>query len=78
MTSKGVYNDFWQIKGISEFPNSKILIFDRYGKLLIQLASNDLGWNGLYNGKKMMSNDYWFRANLGNGQVFSGHFSLKR
>ena len=72
------YNDLWQIKGISEFPNSEILIFDRCGKLLTQLASNDLGWNGLYNGKKMMSNDYWFRANLGNGQVFSGHFSLKR
>jgi len=72
------YNDLWQIKGISEFPNSKILIFDRYGKLLIQLTSNDLGWNGLYNGKKMMSNDYWFKANLGNEQVFSGHFSLKR
>jgi gliding motility-associated-like protein len=72
------YNDFWQIKGISEFPNSKILIFDRYGKLLTQLTSNNFGWNGLYNGKKMMSNDYWFRANLGNGQVFSGHFSLKR
>lgn len=72
------YNDLWQIKGISEFPNSEILIFDRYGKLLTQLASSDLGWSGLYNGKKMMSNDYWFRANLGNGQVFSGHFSLKR
>jgi gliding motility-associated-like protein len=72
------YNDFWQIKGISEFPNSKILIFDRYGKLLTLLTSNDLGWNGLYNGKKMRSNDYWFRANLGDGQAFSGHFTLKR
>jgi len=72
------YNDFWQIKGIRNFPDSKILIFDRYGKLLTQLSSNDLGWNGLYNGKKMMSNDYWFIADLGNGQVFSGHFSLKR
>lgn len=72
------YNDFWQIKGTSEFPNSKIFIFDRYGNLLTQLTSNDLGWDGLYNGEKMISNDYWFRANLGNGQVFTGHFSLKR
>lgn len=72
------YNDFWYIRGISEFPNSQILIFDRYGKLLSQLSSSDLGWNGVYNGKKMISNEYWFRANLGNGENFSGHFTLKR
>ncbi|MFI1745939.1 T9SS type B sorting domain-containing protein [Thalassobellus sediminis] len=72
------YNDFWQIKGISHFPNSRTLIFDRYGKLLARISANELGWNGLYNGKQMMSNDYWFRTDLGNGQTFSGHFSLKR
>jgi gliding motility-associated-like protein len=72
------YNDFWQIKGINKFPNSKVLIFNRYGKLLTQLSSNDVGWNGYYNGKGMPSNDYWFKANLGDGIIFSGHFSLKR
>jgi gliding motility-associated-like protein len=72
------YNDFWQIKGIVNFPNSETLIFDRYGKLLARISSSDLGWNGLYNGKQMMSNDYWFKTDLGNGQTFSGHFSLKR
>jgi gliding motility-associated-like protein len=72
------YNDFWQIKGVINFPNSETIIFDRYGKPLARIASNDLGWDGLYNGKKMISNDYWFRTNLGNGRTFSGHFSLKR
>jgi len=72
------YNDFWQIKGIVNFHNSETLIFDRYGKLLARISSNDLGWNGLYNGKQMMSNDYWFITDLGNGRTFTGHFSLKR
>lgn len=72
------YNDFWQIKGIANFPNANTLIFDRYGKLLTRISSNDFGWNGLYNGKQTMSNDYWFRTDLGNGRTFSGHFSLKR
>jgi gliding motility-associated-like protein len=72
------YNDFWQIKGIVNFPNSETLIFDRYGKLLARITSNNLGWNGIYNGKQMMSNDYWFRTDLGNGRTFTGHFSLKR
>lgn len=72
------YNDFWQIKGIVNFPNSKTLIFDRYGKLLARITSNDFGWNGFYNGKQMMSNDYWFITDLGNGRTFAGHFSLRR
>ena len=71
-------NDFWQIKGIVNFPNSETLIFNRYGRVLARISSRDFGWNGLYNGKPMMSNDYWFSTDLGNGQTFSGHFSLKR
>ncbi|PJJ09502.1 gliding motility-associated-like protein [Flavobacterium sp. 1] len=72
------YNDFWQIKGIRKYPNSKTSIFDRYGKLLIVLSSNDSGWNGFYNGKEMPSDDYWFKTNLDDKDVLSGHFTLKR
>ncbi|WP_238160847.1 T9SS type B sorting domain-containing protein [Flavobacterium cupreum] len=72
------HNDLWQIKSIHKFPNSKITIFDRYGKLLTELSENDFGWNGFYNGKEMPSDDYWFKANLNNKVVFSGHFALKR
>lgn len=72
------YNDYWHIKGIIAFPNATVLIFDRYGKLLSQLASNDVGWNGLYNGNPTIANDYWFTVDLGNGTHFSGHFALKR
>ncbi len=71
-------NDFWQIKGITKFPGSETLIFDRYGKLLAKILPNELGWNGLYNDKKMKADDYWFKTDLGNSQVFSGHFSLRR
>ncbi|MEO6175472.1 MAG: T9SS type B sorting domain-containing protein [Flavobacterium circumlabens] len=72
------HNDLWQIKSINKFPNSKVTIFDRYGKLLTELSENDFGWNGFYNGKEMPSDDYWFKANLNNKIVFSGHFALKR
>lgn len=72
------HNDLWQIKSINKFPNSKIAIFDRYGKLLIELSENDSGWNGFYSGKEMPSDDYWFKANFNNKTVFLGHFALKR
>ncbi len=71
-------NDYWQIYGIDKFQNSYIYIYDRYGKLLAQLSPNDLGWDGLFNGKQMISSDYWFKAYLENGNIFSGHFTLKR
>ncbi|QQY84003.1 T9SS type B sorting domain-containing protein [Tamlana sp. s12] len=72
------YNDFWHIKGIRNSPNSEVFIFNRFGMLLTRLSSNDLGWDGIYKGKAMPSNDYWFRVNLGNSKSFSGHFTLKR
>lgn len=72
------YNDHWQIDGASKFPNSKIFIYDRYGKLLKELTSNSLGWDGSFNGNQMPPDDYWFIVNLSDGRTFKGHFSLIR
>ncbi len=71
-------NDYWQIYGIDQFPDSNIFIYDRYGRVLVQLSPYDLGWDGFFNGMEMISNDYWFKVNLGDGTIFSGHFALKR
>lgn len=72
------YNDYWHIKGIQNFTNSNIIIYDRYGKLLKRLTYNDKGWDGNFNGEQLPSTDYWFSIDLGNGRNFKGHFSLKR
>jgi gliding motility-associated-like protein len=72
------FNDYWQIKGINKFPNSKIFIFDRFGKLLKQVSPISLGWDGFFNGKPMLTSDYWFKVESGDGTFFSGHFTLKR
>jgi gliding motility-associated-like protein len=45
---------------------------------LKEISSNDVGWDGYFNGKEMPSGDYWFNANLNMKVVFSGHFTLKR
>lgn len=71
-------NDYWQIKGATKIKDSRIRIFDRYGKLLKELSSNQKGWDGTFNGKPMPSNDYWFLAYLRDGRSFKGHFSLVR
>ena len=76
-------NDTWELQGANAdfFPNSTILVFDRYGKLLAKTPIGQRGWDGYFRGKKMPSNDYWFTIQLvRNGVVREkkGHFSLIR
>ncbi len=72
--------DKWKILGINEFfqPNSKVYIFDRYGKLLKELDPVLDGWDGTFTGRPMPQTDYWFRVFLEDGREFKGHFSLVR
>jgi len=55
-----------------------VYIFDRYGKLLIQLNPLGNGWDGTIGGLKMPTSDYWFYVKLEDDRIFKGHFSLRR
>ncbi len=72
-------NDNWQVYGVSDMfqPNSKIFIFDRFGKLLKQISPLEKGWDGTFNGKKLPTDDYWFSVKLQDGRIFKSHFTLK-
>jgi gliding motility-associated-like protein len=74
------YNDYWNVKGVNVVFNSKslIYIFDRYGKLLKQIAPTSEGWDGTFNGNPMPGDDYWYTIKLEDGREAKGHFSLKR
>lgn len=76
-------NDYWNVKGVdpSLFPESIIYIYDRYGKMLVNITAVDNGWNGIYNNNtEALSTDYWYYAqitdNNGLTREFKGHFSL--
>jgi gliding motility-associated-like protein len=73
-------NETWNIIGINAlfYKNSKIYIFDRYGKLLANVNPQGLGWDGNYEGTKLPSTDYWYVVELDNGRTAKGHFSLIR
>lgn len=71
------FNDSWEISGeINQ--NFTLTIFDRFGKLLKQLDNNNSSWDGIFNGKRLPSSDYWFSIVFENGSSESGHFSLVR
>ncbi|WP_338733063.1 T9SS type B sorting domain-containing protein [Mangrovimonas cancribranchiae] len=71
------YNDVWQISD----PNNtikEVYIFNRFGKLLKQVSTSHLSWDGTYNGNILETNDYWYLINLKSGIQIKGHFTLKR
>ncbi|MFD0994251.1 T9SS type B sorting domain-containing protein, partial [Tenacibaculum geojense] len=78
------YNDTWTVKGVNQdfYPQTMINIFDRHGKVLASFPVNSQGWDGLYNGSPLPSNDYWYDIQLidnnGNLRTRKGHFSLLR
>jgi len=71
-------NDTWQVEGVLSQPNSKIYIYDKYGKLIKQIDTKGEGWDGLYRGNQMPSTDYWYMVQLEDGRIHKGHFSLIR
>lgn len=74
-------NDFWQFvppEALSQNPLEVIYIFDRFGKLLVQIDPISDGWDGNFNGRPLPSSDYWFKAKSINNSEISGHFALKR
>ena len=77
------YNDTWNIFSLSDQLETKIYIFDRYGKLLKEIRPQGRGWDGTYNGALMPSSDYWFTVHyldLSTNKIkqHKAHFTLKR
>ena len=75
------YNEKWNVKGLASQPESKIYIYDRFGKLLKQISPQGEGWDGTYNGYQMPSDDYWFTVTYienGEDKQFKSHFAIKR
>ena len=73
------YNDVWEIKGLINYPGAEVTIFDRYGKLIINLSATNQSWDGTFNKNPLPADDYWYVLKIDNTSlVKKGHFSLKR
>jgi len=71
-------HDVWRVTALQYFPDSKLYIYDRQGKIIKMLTETDAGWDGLYNGFEMPATDYWFSLILRDGREYRRHFALKR
>jgi gliding motility-associated-like protein len=61
------------------YPKAEVKIFDRFGKLLIQLTATKYYWDGTLNGKNLISDDYWYVFKIDeNSPEVKGHFAMIR
>ena len=73
-------HDKWMVEGIETAPNAHIMIYDRHSKLLYKTVASEFeGWDGTYNEKNMVQDDYWYVILVPEtNETLSGHFTLKR
>lgn len=72
-------NDLFTIQGMTLYPKVKVSIFDRYGKLLIQLTRSRPYWDGTFENRNLPASDYWYVIKLDDSlPEIKGHFSLIR
>ncbi len=71
-------NDTWKISGLEHYPNSVILIVDRYGKpVLNKIVNGNFEWDGSFNGKKLPTGTYWYHLKVSDGRIFNGYIILQ-
>ncbi|WP_276378624.1 T9SS type B sorting domain-containing protein [Flavobacterium sp. H4147] len=73
------YNDLWEVTGMENYPQAEVTIFDRYGKLITQLNSSKMSWDGTFEKTPLPASDYWYALKIDDSKpILRGHFSLKR
>ena len=73
------HNDYWEIDGLAYYPDAELIIFDRYGKFILQLNASKLTWDGMLNKIPVPADDYWYVLKIDQLKLEKkGHFSLKR
>lgn len=83
-------SELWTVKDLDQYHSYIIEIFDRYGRRLLEYRTGSFstdnkngnepfGWDGMYNGHQMPSDDYWYLITVEEiRKQYTGHFILKR
>jgi gliding motility-associated-like protein len=68
------FNDLFVVKGLSAFPDSKLIIFNRWGTEIY----NSTDYNNDWNGGDYPDADYYYVLEVSNGDKLKGFVTLKR
>jgi gliding motility-associated-like protein len=73
------YNDEWIVGGLQDFPESTVVVYNRYGQLLFSSEpGEDVHWDGRYNNNRLPVADYYYVIKLNPEDApMTGTVSLK-
>ncbi len=73
-------NDEWNLSALRGCNKIDVKIFDRYGRFIYRMNSNNLIWNGKVGNKVLPSNTYWYHIDFNDGITPSikSHITIKR
>ena len=73
------YNDQWEIKYLTTYPNNAVDIYNRYGEKLYSSIGYSMPWDGRYKGTNVPAGTYYYIINPKNGRkVMSGSVTIIR
>lgn len=74
-------NDYWQIDFITEFPQSSVEVYNRWGQLLFRSIGYNEPWDGIYKGKRLPVGTYYYIIELNDPNfpdAFTGPVTIMR
>ncbi len=73
------YNDSWVIRGLTNYDDAHIQIFDRYGKIFVDKRNynNSEVWDGKYLGRVINSGSYWYIITVSDGRKYVGTLAVR-
>lgn len=73
------YNDTWNIRNSELYPSISVLLYNRWGNLVLESSGYTEEWDGTHNGKNLPSDTYYYIIDLGNGDdPFTGAVTILR
>ena len=58
------YNDTWIIDNLDLYPNMKLSIYNKWGRVVHEQSGNYLPWDGKYLNKDLPSEVYYYKIDL--------------
>ena len=71
-------NDYWTIPELDLLTDSRVFIFDRFGRLLVEKTGTAFRWDGLINNVPAPVDSYWYLVKLNEIETLRGNFTLMR
>ena len=71
-------NDYWTIPELDLLSDSRVFVFDRFGRTLVESVGNSFRWDGLINNIPAPVDSYWYLVKLNENETLRGSFTLMR